>query len=724
MSLLGSFFVVSDRARMRRSRRRPHVVRRALALLLPSLLVAQMLPLLAPVALAADEVGVALNNGVTGSVYTGFNGNATNPNAQNLTTLGATDWRIWGSSTASLSGDARKSGGSGISSLSDIQQVPNIPLRGLGPLGLSVGNGSSTLPFSFAWSDGASPVSATATKGGLQHNAPAGGSVGYGFRLSVPASGTSQRLTLWVSAHHGTGKLTATVGSTVQTSTGVTGGQNHGGVYTIDFSGDGVEEVLEVTYVLDSLSPSPDEVGLPSTEANVVVYAAALSPTPGATIQAPVLYQAIPGGPNQALISGRLTGSPTTTYEVTVKTAATCSDGVLGAGGSTLALGGSPSFSVTTNASGQADFGSLAPNGSALAAYVTAEVTGPGSITSAPSSCIVAGEDNDTWPRARAISLVAGGGSAAGHIDDSGRARWFKVAIQPGQRLNLTLSGLPADFDMFVFRDIAKTFASLASTTDLTRLSAEFAPSAFSPSAFSPSAFSPSAFSPSAFSPSAFSPSAFSPSVFSPSAFSPSAFSPSAFSPSAFSPSAFSPSAFSPSAFSPSAFSPSAFSPSAFSADTYASAQIRSLITGSGNAGLTSETIVVDTWNNTGDFYVRVNGKNGASSLAPFTLGVTVVGSDCDGVLPVAADSFIAPAGSYETLILTDPSRMDEAVSGNSTADKVALVDDLEAFAALPEIGGDVVDVSSRPRIVALNTQADDATPCMYAKNSRRFVHP
>ncbi len=298
MSLLGTSVVVSDNPRLRRGWRRAPVVRRAIALLLPALLVAQLLPQFAPVALAADVVGVALNNGVTGSGYTGFNGNATNPNAQDLTALGATDWRIWGTSAGEplLAGSARKSGGSGISSLSDIQQIPNIPLRALGPLGLSVGNGSSTLPFSFAWSDGASPVSATATKGGLQHNAPAGGSVGYGFGLSVPASTTSQRLTLWVSAHHGTGKLTANIGSTVQTNTGVTGGQNHGGVYTIDFSGDGVEEVLEVAYVLDSLSPSPDEVGLPSTEANVVVYAAALSPTPGATVQAPVLYQAIPGG--------------------------------------------------------------------------------------------------------------------------------------------------------------------------------------------------------------------------------------------------------------------------------------------------------------------------------------------------------------------------------------------------------------------------------------------
>jgi hypothetical protein len=683
-------------------------------LLLPAILVAEVLLQLTPVVYAADQVSVSLNDGTTGATYTGFNGNATNPNAQNLTAIGATDWRIWGTAVSAtpLAGNARKSGGSGISSLGDIQQASPIALRALGPLGLSVGNGSSTLPFSFSWTDGAAPVSATATKGGLQHNAPSGGSVGYGFRLTVPASATSQRLTLWVSSHHGTGLLTATVGSTVQTNAGVTGGQNHGGVYSIDFSGDGIEEFLEVTFVLDSLSPSPDEVGLPSTEANVVVYAAALSPTPGAAIAAPVLYQAIPDGEGQALISGRLSGTPSTTYEVTVKTAGTCTDGILGGEPSTVGT-----FATSTNLVGDSQFGGSVPIGSGLQAFVTGEVSGPGSVTSAPSPCIVANEDNDTWPRAHPISLIEGGGSATGHIDDAGRARWFKVAIQPGQRLVVNLSDLPADFDMFVFRDIAQTYASLTGSTDLTRLSAEFAPSAFSPSAFSPSAFSPSAFSPDEFAPSAFSPSAFSLSVYSPSAFSPSAFSPSAFSPSAFSPSAFSPSAFSPSAFSPSAFSPSAFSPSAFSADTYASAQIRSLITGSGAAGLADESITVDTWNNTGDFYIRVNGKNGASSLEPFSLGVTVVGSACDGVLPVDSDDFAAPAGLYKTLILTDLSRMDETLPGNAAADKATLEGDLTTFAARPEILGAVVDVDDHARVHALNVQADASTSCMYAKN-------
>ncbi|MGK2851274.1 MAG: hypothetical protein ACSLFN_10245 [Candidatus Limnocylindrales bacterium] len=497
-------------------------VRKVVALAMPMLLVVQLLPQMAQVVRAADEVSVSLNNGTVLSDYVGFNLDATDPNPQNLTTAGATDWRIWGSGSASFAGDDRKAGGSGINPLSDIESGPAIPHRALGGLGLGIGIGPSTMPFSFSWADGSTTASGSNVKAGLQHDAPSAGSVGYGFRLTASGSTTPQRLKLWVSAHHGTGKLTATMGNTV-VDTGVSGGQNNGGVYTIDFTGDGSpEEFLEVSWVLDSVSSGTDEYGYNSTEANVVIYAAALSGAPEATIEPPTLYQAGETGEGQAAILGRLAGNPGSTYEITVKTAATCVDGALGSGAATLG-----SFEASTGGDGNANFAGLVPLGTGLASYVSAEVSdGPGGVTSLPSSCIVAGETNDTWTRAREITLVEGAGSATGHIDDIGRARWYKVAIQPGQRLEWNLTDLPADFDMFAFRDINQAFVDLVTDEDLTRLTAEFAPSAFSPSAFSPSAFSPSAFSPSAFSPSAFSPSAFSPSAFSPSAFSPSAFSP------------------------------------------------------------------------------------------------------------------------------------------------------------------------------------------------------
>ena len=96
---------------------------------------------------------------------------------------------------------------------------------------------------------------------------------------------------------------------------------------------------------------------------------------------------------------------------------------------------------------------------------------------------------------------------------------------------------------------------------------------------------------------------------------------------------------------------------------------------------LTNETIVADTWNNTGSFYIRINGKNGASSLAsPFTLGVTLDPSVCDGVDPAPADTFEAPAGGYETLVLADYAQMATAGLGNSASDQSDLETQLDEF--------------------------------------------
>ncbi len=444
----------------------------------------------------------------------------------------------------------------------------------------------------------------------------------------------------------------------------------------------------------------------------------ALRPKLVLTFASAGVVQAVPNGAN-TIVSAKLNGQASTAYTVNVVTAATCIGGRFKTATPTL-LG---TLAATTDATGAAYVTGTLPG---ALAFINVSLSSASGELTASSPCVAVGPDNDVWPRALSIPLAGGGpltGSATGYVDAPGGARWYKFAVQPGSKVHVDLKNLPADYDLALFKDISQTFNTLNSTSDLTRLSAEFSPSAFSPSAFSPSAFSPSAFSPSAFSPSAFSPSAFSPSVFSPSAFSPSAFSPSAFSPSAFSPSAFSPSAFSPSAFSPSSFSPSAFSPAGvspllFSPETFASAQTRSLIATSSTPGTGDESVVADTWNNTGSFYVRVSGRNGAFSTAsPFTLLVTRDdNSACAGVNPIGAPPS-APAGSFQTIILLDSSRMPAGQPGNSPTDISALQTKLAAFAARSEVQGAVVNLAGDARIQALNAQADGHRGCPYAKN-------
>jgi CSLREA domain-containing protein len=427
----------------------------------------------------------------------------------------------------------------------------------------------------------------------------------------------------------------------------------------------------------------------------------------------PVLNQAVVGSGSLAL-SGRLNSTPDTTFQLQFFSNATCNPSGYGEGKTFLG-----SYQVTTDPNGdvyfQTNLNASAPQGT----IITAAATDPGGNTSEFSQCVIAAAGNDSWPKAVPLSLSPSlpntqTASYDEFIDKLDQSRWFKFAVQPGSKVIVTLTDLPANYDLTLYKDIPAAYQSITTPADLVRLNAEFAPDAFSPDAFSPDAFSPDAFSPDAFSPDAFSPDAFSPDAFSPDAFSPDAFSPDAFSPDAFSPDAFSPDAFSPDAFSPDAFSPDAFSPDAFSPDAFSSAQTRSLIAASAYNGTVSEGILVNTWSNSGDFYVRVRGRNGAFDLSkPFHLSITLLTGKCDKVsADLPASNITVDSGSYHTLILTNLSRMPA-----SDQDKAAMSQQLSVLAARPDVTGKVVDVSSDARVAAAYQQADAYPECPYAMN-------
>ena len=389
-----------------------------------------------------------------------------------------------------------------------------------------------------------------------------------------------------------------------------------------------------------------------------------------------VIVQAVSNATDGA-VTVRVAGQPATTYSVSVLTSNECIDGRL----SNPTLVGT--LTATTDGTGTAYVSGTV---SALSTFVAATLSGATGELTAPLACVRSGPDNDAWTRAMPIGLAGGGpvvGSIDGYVDRAGGSRWFRFSVQPASRVRVDLKNLPADFDLALFRDIAQTYNTLTSNADLTRVSAEFSPSAFSPSAFSPSAFSPSAFSPDDYSPSAFSPSAFSPD------------------------------AFSPSAFSPSAFSPSAFSPAAFT-----SAQTRSLVAVSYTTGTSDEAVVADTWNNSGSYYARVSGRNGAfSTTAPFSLAVSRDDRPaCTGVAGNTEAPTPAPGQGYQTVILLDSARQG-LQPGNPGADIAALTNKLATFAARPEVQGAIVDVASNGRVQALNAQAEAHRGCPYAKN-------
>ena len=340
-----------------------------------------------------------------------------------------------------------------------------------------------------------------------------------------------------------------------------------------------------------------------------------------------------------------------------------------------------------------------------------------GPITFVPSApyqdaAIIA--QNTSWPNA--IDLTSAAIPATAYIvDQPGEARWFKFPVVPDSQVQVDLGGLAQNFDLALYRDIGQTFTALSSTADLTHLSAEFAGDTFSPSIYSPSIYSPSIYSPSIYSPSIYSPSIYSPSIYSPSIYSPSIYSPSIYSPSIYSPSIYSPSIYSPSIYSPSIYSPSIYSPSIYSPSTafvqaFSSAQTRALIGVSANDGTSPESLHAPTWNNTGFYYVRVQGRDAAASTTPFVLTRTVAGGPC-AATPLDAHttdpSIAGTPGSAQTVILTDRTRF-------GAQNLAPLTQKLDALRA--RTGGVVVDVSASTRIQRLNAQADPAASCPYAK--------
>jgi hypothetical protein len=292
-----------------------------------------------------------------------------------------------------------------------------------------------------------------------------------------------------------------------------------------------------------------------------------------------------------------------------------------------------------------------------------------------------------------------------------GESRWYRFPAPAGSRIEVSLTNLPANFDLVVYSDIRQAYDELtrliASPQELDRrlalLGAEFAPEAYSPEAYSPEAYSPEAYSPEAYSPEAYSPEAYSPE---------------AYSPEAYSPEAYSPEAYSPEAYSPEAYSPEAYSPEAYSPEAYAAAQLRARVAFSAAPGTSGEGVRFHTYSRGGEFYVRVRGRNGACSpLAPFDLTVTITGEECGGVTdhnvtPATTAAAVAArvAGAPASLLLWDRARIP-----GTAAEKEALAAALAALAQAAN--GLVVELGGDARIQALQAQADANPFCPYAKN-------
>ena len=216
-----------------------------------------------------------------------------------------------------------------------------------------------------------------------------------------------------------------------------------------------------------------------------------------------------------------------------------CKDGVLGRERSFL---GSHHASHAPTRPATAYFAQTLDDALPAGLYVAATDRGPDQVTH--RSRAASSRRTTTPGRARCpLSVKRRPAQVTQSLDYDGQARWYRFDVAPDSQVTLDLDGLPANYDLFVFKDIAAALeprvlgggpaeAERRVRRPPTARRRRSRPSAFSPSAFTPVGVlavarsarprsrrprsarrrsRPSAFSPSAFSPSAFSPSAFSP---------------------------------------------------------------------------------------------------------------------------------------------------------------------------------------------------------------------
>lgn len=191
-----------------------------------------------------------------------------------LTSLGTTDWAVWGEgSSTSLAPTNRKLGGSGISNLSVIGSSGD--LRGMGQFGAY----NESL---FSWTNGHPTASATNVTSGIQHNIAAG-SQGAGFSFTVSAGLGEQELILYMTNHLGAAQVSVSLsdGSATALTQHLTAfGSNVPYIDTIDFAAASAGQTLTIQ-VIETATNIPDSYS------NIAIQGAALKSLAPATSSVP-----------------------------------------------------------------------------------------------------------------------------------------------------------------------------------------------------------------------------------------------------------------------------------------------------------------------------------------------------------------------------------------------------------------------------------------------------
>src|SRR5437588_7166155 len=241
-----------------------------------------------------------------------------------------------------------------------------------------------------------------------------------------------------------------------------------------------------------------------------------------------------------------------------------------------------------------------------------------GFVTTGPSPCPNPDNGNRVWTDALPILASTSGTVITDSVCHANESRWYRVPILPGQRVTAEIDDPSFNLTLGLYKDIQQVSDSMTAAAnqrggptlnDLQRFTASIPRDASAPDATAPDATAPDATAPDATAPDATAPDATAPD--------------------ATAPDATAPDATAPDATAPDATAPDATAPDA-TAGTYSAALSSSLIAFSDKPGRSPELVRRHTWDNTGFFYIRVRGHNGAfDETQPFGLKVTVVNHNC-----------------------------------------------------------------------------------------------
>src|SRR3970282_579741 len=159
------------------------------------------------------------------------------------------------------------------------------------------------------------------------------------------------------------------------------------------------------------------------------------------TINSPIVIRAVPGG-SGTNVAGWIHGEANTTFTLQFFSGTTCDPAAL----VQTSLG---TASVTTDAGGTQYFSVDVLAVPAGQVFVAAAATDASGKISAFSPCVRVGPGNTSWPNALPLTLTSSGvvlsTTYPQSLEQLGESRWYSFTVQPGSRVIVTLTGLPAN---------------------------------------------------------------------------------------------------------------------------------------------------------------------------------------------------------------------------------------------------------------------------------------